>query len=247
MRAYALAAVFTGLVSAAETPDARSLLADSAKALSAFPSYKMEQHMTIDMRATGLSNKMSMDVRLWVQPGKFRMAIAAGPVDTLAISDGNHTYLYLSPKNQYLKRPAVDSPEKLGEAIMPGMAGFGRNSPDSYESAQAVREESVSFDGREIPCHVVEAKIGKMSLPAGAAAVNVGKQTLWIEKERKVVLKQAFDFDMVLGAGSDPMQAHQEMTMTKLEIGPAFSPGDFVFTPPPGAKEVENLPGMPSK
>jgi outer membrane lipoprotein-sorting protein len=144
-----------------------------------------------------------------------------------------------------LKRLAVDSPEKLGESLMPGMASFASNAKEAYKSAQILREENVAFQGNDVPCYVVQAELGSVSM-AAAGSIKSGRQTMWIDKERKLVLKQSADFEMHLGTSAEATKTHQEMAMTMLDTAPGFAADDFTFTPPPGAKEVESLPGMPA-
>jgi outer membrane lipoprotein-sorting protein len=246
MRSITLLALVSTFAWGAESPDAMSLVTQSAKAISAFSSYKMEQHMTIDMQGSGISDKMSLDMQLWAQPGRFRVRTSAASIEVLAVSDGSYTYLYMGgPFNQYLKKPATDSPEKLGETIMPGVAGFANRAKEAYKSARIVREENVAFQGNDVPCYVVEVAVGKVAIPS-AGSISNGKQTIWIDKERKLVLKQTGDFEMLLGAATEPMKTHQEMAMTSLDTAPGFAADDFKFTPPAGAKEVDSLPGMPA-
>ncbi len=230
---------------AGETPDAKALVTNSGKAMFALGTFRSEMQTNLEMQGGGMSNKMSMVMKMAAMPGKFRMDMS--PTGMVILSDGKFTYVSIPMLNQYLKRPAVSSPEGMAEAFMPGGGSMSEKVKEALTSAKILREEAVEIQGHKVDCYVVESTVGKMTAP-GAASVTVENthQITWIGKERGLVLKQIADAEMRMGDATSPMKMHTEMTVTALDLAPTFQPDEFTFVPPAGAKEVDSLPGMPN-
>jgi outer membrane lipoprotein-sorting protein len=240
----------TGLIGAAcaafslmaQAPDAKALLAESGKTLFASGPFRMESQTIMDMQGAGMNNKMTMTIKMASATGKFRMDMS--PMGVSVVSDGQSLYFWLAPLNQYMKKPAPASADGLGESLLPGVSGLLGQMKDSM-SANIVRQDVIDFAGKKTECYVIETKLDKTTLPGpSAATISNMRQTSWIDKDRKFLMKQVADMEMQMGATASPMTMHSEMTVTSLDLSPIFSPDEFKFTPPEGAKLVESLPGM---
>lgn len=222
--------------------DAKSLIAESGKALFSKGSFRTEQQMSVEMHGPGMDTKQSMTLKTEASPGKFRMDLS--PTGISIISDGESTYFWMAPLNQYMKKPAASSPEALADLFMPGAGSLSNQAQDAM-TARIVREEPLMLQGQSVDCYVVEAALDNMTTVVPApAAINNSRQTMWIDKDRKLVLKQISDVEVHTNATDAPMKIHQELTVTSLDLSPVFSPEEFTFTPPIGSRQVDNLPGI---
>jgi len=232
---------------AADAPDAQALIAESSKALFHQQPFRMRMHMDMQMQMQGAMNQtIALDMKLAVAPGRFRMDATPMPMDSTLVSDGQFTWFYVGAMKKYTKKPAAGSPEALAESVMPGASSMTGMLKD-LTSARVAREETLDVGGLKRDCYVVEFTVDKFSVssPVPTTLRNV-HQTMWIDKERKLTLKQIGDFEMQLGGPSaPPARAHQEIAVTALDLAPAFAADEFTFTPPEGAVEVDSLPGMP--
>lgn len=166
----------------AQAPDAKGLLGDSGKSLFGSGPVRMESQTLIDMQGAGVSNKITLTIKMAATTGKFRMDMS--PMGVSVVSDGQSLYFWLAPLNQYMKKPAPSSPEGLAESIMPGLSGLGEQMKDAM-SANIVREDAIDFAGKKTECYVVETKLDKTTLPGTSApTISNARQTSWISKDR---------------------------------------------------------------
>lgn len=244
----AVLALASSLAIAADAPDARALIADSSgKALFHQQPYRMQMHNDVQMQSASMNQTIAMDMKISVAPGRFRMDMSPAPMVATFVSDGQFTYFYLGAMKKYMKKPAAGSPEGLAESLLPGVSSM-MGQANQLSTAKIVRDETLSVGDLKRDCFVVEYTIDKLSVtkPAAIAISNV-RATVWIDKERKLSLKQTSDAEMQMGGPSTPpMKMHQETVVTLLDLAPAFAADEFTFTPPDGAEQVDSLPGMPA-
>jgi len=240
-------ALTSSLAVAADAPDARALIAESGKALFQQQPYRMQMHNDIRMHSASMDQAIAMDMKISVAPGRFRMDLSPAPASATFVSDGQFTYVYIAAMKKYMKKPAAGSPEALGESMMPGMSSM-MGQATQLSTAKIAREETLSVGDLKRDCFVVEYTIDKLSVskPMPITISNV-RATVWIDKERRLSLKQTSDAEMQMGGPSTPpMKMHQETVVTSLDLAPAFASDEFTFTPPDGAEQVDSLPGMPT-
>ena len=239
-------AVSSSLAVAADAPDAQALIAESGKALFQQQAYRMLMHNDVQMQGAPMSQTISMDMKISVAPGRFRMDMSPAPMTATFVSDGQFTYFYLAAMKKYMKKPAAGSPEAFGESLMPGMSSM-MGQAKQFSTAKVVREETIAVGDLKRDCFVVEYTIDKLSITKPMVmSVNNVKATMWIDQERKLTLKQASDAELQMGGPSAaPMKMHQETAVTSLDLAPSFASDEFIFTPPEGVEQVDSLPGMP--
>jgi outer membrane lipoprotein-sorting protein len=239
-------ALTSSLAVAADAPDAQALIAESSKALFHQQPYRMQMHNDVRMQSASMNQTIAMDMKISVAPGRFRMDMSPAPMSATFVSDGQFTYFYLAAMKKYMKKPAAGSPEAFAESLVPGMSSM-MGQANQLSTAKIVREETLSVGDLKRACFVVEYTIDKLSVtkPVPITIGNV-RATMWIDKERKLSLKQTTDAEMQMGGPSTaPMKMHQETAVTSLDLAPAFAADEFTFTPPDGAEQVDSLPGMP--
>ena len=240
----ALVLVFWGPVWADTPPDGKALLKESGDALHSAQSYVLEQAVVVEISG-GLESRLEMPVKLAASnPDKLRIE-SNGPVgNTLIVSDGENTWMYLGPLKQYTKTAAASSPEALIKSINPGvaemLAEFKSNDP--YLSVQVTGEEALEMDGQHFDCFLVEAKLKNIQMP-GAMMLTGGVMKMWIDKKTKLTLKQTASATMLGGSLLAPAQMNQTVNMLSFKLNEPVPESMFRFAPPDGAKEVKEFQG----
>ena|SRR5579883_3465906 len=230
----------------AQQPDARTLLADSAASIKQYQSYHLESIVTVDLRGGHMDNHLEMPSSISVRrPDRMKIE-SRSPAGTIDIvSDGEHTWFYLSALKKYVKRDAVGSPE----AAVSNSGLLPKNLPDlehSVKSMKVTGEENIEVAGKKYPCWRVEAAYGQILLPEQHLAIRNAVQTNWISKTEKLSLKTAFSGEIDMAGVSEPVMMSQSTRTTLLELNPKLPDSDFVFTPPATAKQTDDwsLPGI---
>jgi thiol-disulfide isomerase/thioredoxin len=189
--------------------------------------------------------RIEMFVKMAVSsPGKLRIESSSQIGNSLIVSDGEYTWMYLGVLKQYTKTAAASTPENLVRSLVPGMSSVmdQLKAKDPYLSVKIISEEPVEVDGRKFECYVVEARLDKISLP-GSIDMTGGVQKVWIDKISKLSLKQTLTATMQGAAVSAPMQMNQAVTVLSQKLDAPVPDSLFTFTPPEGAKEVAEFKG----
>lgn len=237
--------LLVSLASAQSIPDARALLKDSADGLRGFQSYEIDQQVVIEMKG-GLQSHMELPVKVAVSnPGKLRIESNGQLGSTLIVSDGENTWMYIGPLKQYTKVPAVSSPDALIKSVNPGIGEMleGLKTKDLYLSAKITGEESVSVGDDKFDCFVVEAALDNIKMPV-PYSMSGGAMKLWIDKKTKLALKQTTTATIEGGPLRSPTHMSQSTVMLALKLNQPVADSFFEFTPPQGAKQVEEFKGM---
>ena len=232
------------LASAQDSPDARALLKETGDVLLKHKSYQVDQRAVVDMGGE-LPARLEMLVKITVSnPGKLRIESSSKVGDSLIVSDGEHTWMYLGTLKQYTKTAAASTPESLVKSMVPGMSGVMDQikTKDPYLSAKITGEEPVEVDGQKIDCYVVEARLDKISLP-GSVDMTGAVQKVWVDKVSKLSLKQTITATMQGGPLTAPAQMNQVVTVISQKLDTAVPDSSFTFTPPEGSKLVPEFKG----
>ncbi len=236
--------LFPLLVSAQNAPDARALLKETRDVLLGHKSYQLDQRAVVDMQGPTPA-RIEMLVKMAVSnPGKLRIESSSPVGNSLIVSDGESTWMYLGVLKQYTKTAAASTPENLVKSLVPGMSNTidQLKAKDPYLSATIIGEEPVEVDGQKMDCYVVEAKLNDISLPA-SIEMNGAVQKVWIEKVSKLSLKQTLTATMKGGALTAPMQMNQAVTVLSQKLDAPVPDSLFTFTAPEGAKQVTEFKG----
>ena len=241
-----LAPILIATAAIAQTPDPRALIAESAAAIKKYQSYRLESMVTVDMRGANLDTHIDMPSSVSVRrPDHMRIQSKSQAGTVEIVSDGEHTWFYLSAVKKYVKRDAVGSPE----AAIGNSGLLPKSLPDLEKSTKSIRvrgEESIDIAGVKYPCWVVETTFGEILLPEQHLVIRSAIQTNWITKAEKLSLQSSFSGEVDMAGISAPVTMAQSTRTTVLRLNPKLPDSTFVFTPPANAKETEDwsLPGI---
>jgi outer membrane lipoprotein-sorting protein/peroxiredoxin len=241
---FAMAPLVCFLASAQDSPDARTLLKETSEVLLKHKSYQLDQRAVVDMGGP-LPARVEMLVKIAVSnPGKLRIESKSNLCDSIIVSDGESTWMYLSSLMQYTRTAAASTPENLVKSLVPGMSSVmdQLKAKDPYVSSKITGEEPVEVEGQKIDCYVVEGRLDKVSLP-GSIEMTDGVQKVWIDKASMLSLKQTMTATMTGGPLTAPAQMNQAVTVVSQKLDATVPDATFAFTPPEGAKLVTEFKG----
>ncbi|MBZ5600687.1 MAG: DUF2092 domain-containing protein [Acidobacteriia bacterium] len=230
----------------APQPEARKLIAESAAAIKKYQSYRLESIVTVDLRGARMDNHLEMPSSISVRrPDRMKIQSRSQAGTVNIVSDGEHTWFYLSALKKYVKRDAVGSPE----AAVGNSGLLPKNLPDLEHSIKSTRitgEETIDVAGVKYPCWTVETAYGQILLPEQHLVIRNAVQTSWISKAEKLSLQNTFRGEIDLAGVSEPVRMSQSTRTTLLRLNPKLLDSEFVFTPPANAKETDDwtLPGI---
>lgn len=229
-----------------DRPDARTLIAQSAVAIKKYPSYRLESLVTVDMRGGSMDTHIEMPSSIAVRrPDRMRIESRSQAGTVTIVSDGEHTWFYLSALKKYVKRDAVGLPEgAVGNAgLMP------KGLPDLEKSVRSMKitgEDVADVAGVKFPCWMVETTYGLILLPEQHLAIRGAVQLNWIRKSDGLSLQNTFRGEIDMAGVSEPVVMTQSTRTTALQLIPKLADSEFAFTPPANAKQADDwtLPGI---
>jgi len=234
MRILYLAILPLLTLSAQPFPDAAALLQRSGNALKTYNSFEYTEVMSGG--PAGMETSM---LHQGTSSGKTRMVQRIGDVDGLMIvSDGRDMWMYVGMMKRYMKMPM--DPGLMGE-----WAGGGGITPagQTYENAKVSRSEVLDVDGEPHDCWVVESRTRELAV-AGATAKG-GITTRWIDKISSIEFKSVVTTSVQVAGNKEPIETKMTISRHGYKFNPPLDDSLFVFTPPAGATETDELfPGM---
>jgi peroxiredoxin/outer membrane lipoprotein-sorting protein len=225
--------------------DARELIQQSSEAIKRYKSYELDSLVVVETHGGALDGRLEMPASVSVRrPDKMRIESRNQSVGLTVVSDGDYTWIHMTPLNKYVKREAVGSPEA---ALGSGM--LGENFPDLTKSVKAmsvIGEETIEVSGKKIPCWIVETRYEEIRLPGQDQAVRDAVQITWIAKAEGLTLRSAVGAKLIVPNLPEPVEIRQTMRTTRLLLDVDLPDSRFVFTPPPDASETADwtLPGI---
>ncbi len=230
----------------AAQPDPRELTRLSAVAVKQYRTYELESIVLIEMHGGIINTKLEMPSSISVRrPDRMRIESRSQAGQVTIVSDGEHTFYYLSPTKKYIKRAASSSPE----AAVNNAGVLPKNLPDVSKSIQSMKitgEESLPVGGQDMPCWTVETTFDKIELPEQNISILEGTQISWIRKSDNLSLQNTFTAKLNMPGIPEPVTMTQSTRTTAVRLNLDLPDSLFVFTPPAGAKETEDwtLPGI---
>ena len=204
--------------------DVRQVLAKVSETYSSAAQYEFKIHTT-SSDAASVPFFLHVAVK---KPDRLRMEVtlkeraksdsSTNPDDAITVADGEYTWIYSPKLAQYTKRK--DASAFVSHAEEQLFLRY-RNAAHAADRARALREESLESDGRSVSCYVIEIADDSRS----------EIHTWWIDKSRYLVLRE----DVAKG------QYRESAVYTVARMNEPLTPDLFVFSPPAGAKQVEEF------
>lgn len=247
---------------APEQPDAMDLLKNVELAYGAMNTYSAKVTTSMAMDGSGGQGKMNMETSTTITAdasGKFRVE-STGMMGMTLVYDGNAMWMYMPTGNSYSKLPlSSGSPSAEAGAMGGGMFG-GANALQEYKSvteglkeAKIVRSEKLHVNDSEADCWVVSLQYEGVGSEATAAMQSAGlpandfarAKMLWIDKTRYLIYQDESTMKMTMPNANAPTNVKQTSKVQSFTVNDPVSPDVFTFTPPPGAKEMDESKFMP--
>ena len=224
---------------AQQLPDGADLVKQSQAAVKKLHSLQFTNAMEMEM-STGM--KMNMESKsAMLNPGKTRTEVNTMGISILTVSDGNTTYIYNSSSKQYVKKNgALDTAGLISAMGIPNMPDISKIKPEQKTTG----EETVEVDGAKHDCWVVQSRVGEVPLPGmqNAKMTDI-VTTTWIDKKVLVDMQSRIAMKMQMPGAPGGMEVNMKMAKKDLKIDQPIPESLFQFTPPPDAKEVDNILG----
>lgn len=121
-----------------------------------------------------------------------------------------------------------------------GMMSYNERLMDNLNRAEQIREEPIDLAGKQINCLVVRIEYAP---PKGSIGIESWTRTLWIDKERKIILQ---DHNVTRGKLSpskpfEDMESTHRRRYTVAAINEPVPDALFTYTPPANYREMDKL------
>jgi thiol-disulfide isomerase/thioredoxin/outer membrane lipoprotein-sorting protein len=240
----ALATIFFSFLDHAQADDAPSAEEVFQKVSSVYQhlkSFRFEGTVLRERKSEGFYEKREIPIlKVGVNPDKLRSETGWPGRKVLTIFDGNSALLYFAKLNQYAKGSPSEI-KSLVEEVTSGndltlaylFAAQYENLGKWAKSARILREEVLEINGQPTPCYVME-------IPAEPGSVKVGqleqrRKTLWVDKERFLVLKEVSVLHYRPSLAEMPIEATETILLSQALINGPIPDDQFDFVPPSGA------------
>ena len=198
------------------------------------------------MQGGPIRNKMEMPSKVAVRrPDRMRIESRSQAGGITIVSDGDHTWFYMTPLKKFIKREASGSPE----AAVGNTGLLPKNLPDVSKSIKSVRLMRAGRDqvgAQAFECWVIETTYNSINLPEQELAIEDAAQITWISKKHGLNLQTKFSAKLNLPGVDEFVKMTQSTQTTALRLDVDLPDSLFVFQPPGDAKETEDwtLPGI---
>jgi outer membrane lipoprotein-sorting protein len=233
MRVACLLIVSLLTLSAQQFPDASALLESSVGALKTYNTYEFTEVTT---GGPGMEQAM---LHQGTSSGKTRMSQKIGGIDgVLIVSDGKNMWMYMAMMKRYMKMPTdAGAMEGMAQAMAGFQAGMANLKP------KVLRSETLDVDGEPHDCWVVESRTPGFAV--AGAAMKESVQTHWIDKISSIDFKTAITASVQVPGQKEAIDTSTTVSRHGYKFNPPLDDALFVFTPPAGATETDELfPGM---
>ncbi|HLK63762.1 MAG TPA: TonB family protein [Bryobacteraceae bacterium] len=194
----------------------------------------LQASISLLMEAPGTRTKVDTSITLESSTNRFRYRASAGSVETLTVvADGKNTWAYSPGTKTYT---VTEGTQRSSIAALENIL-YGR-APANIQSAQLQGEESLEFEGHQVRCFVVRAEYARVP---GLRNSQNAVRTVWLEKERDLVLKDVWEGKLIQPNG-DPAQAHYSFIYSSIRTGGPMDEALFSFLPPEGSTRVAGTP-----
>jgi outer membrane lipoprotein-sorting protein len=230
MRILCLAIVPLLTLSAQQFPDGAALLERSANALKTYSTFQYTEVMS--------GGPAGMETSMLYQgtsSGQMRATQKIGDIDgALIVTDGREMWMYMPMMKRYMKMPP-------NSVLLSGVMA-GVQAASGIGEAKVVRSETLEVDGEPHDCWVVESQSTGLST---TGVKTGGIATHWIDKISSIEFKMVASSSIQVAGSKEPVESIMTMSRHGYKFNPPLDDALFVFTPPAGATETDELfPGM---
>lgn len=225
---------------------AKDLLEKVSETYKSSSSYHFEGTVTSETKSPVVQSKIEAPfVLAAIKPDRIRVEVKspAMGLEILSITSGRTTWEYLFPQRQFTKKEskATYAENELYSrmwAVALGVMLPQFEYTERLVKAKILSEESVEISNTSRSCYVIEAEYDSSdSRPSGGTS----HKTLWVDKERYVVLKEVATNKMTWAALGGPAEMIFVTTFNVSKLNEPLPDALFIFTPPDGAKEVKQF------
>ncbi len=206
-------------------------------------SYRFETVQIIESKNPGMQNRVEMPMKVaYRAPYEHRSELSYPMMGiSVSVSNGKYEWEYDSRMNEYTKKPITLDDTESGS----GFASFFGEylTPDEeLTGARIVGVDTVNVGKGKRDCVLLElAYRDSAASPDTTMKMHRSPKALWIDRERLIVLRDSQFSTMK----SSFFPVEMAMSMIKIfnvaDIDTTIPDSLFVFNPPPGAKEVEEI------
>jgi TonB family protein len=232
-------------------PDAKAILKQVSETYRNLKSYHFEAKVSSEQKTESMGmRRFSISEEEFalasVNPDRLRMESRNPEFSMSVISDGKTKWTYSPLRNEYTKKAAEAEASRTapGRLMNDPLAMFSRvrSVIDGYsrigervKDARITGEERLLVAGRNISCYVIE-----VDYSVAAVQGNTTSRRLWIDKARSVILREV-DSSKARTSWGSLSDWNRTTNYTQARINESLSDDLFTFTPPEGAKEVDEL------
>jgi peroxiredoxin/outer membrane lipoprotein-sorting protein len=227
--------IFSGLASHSAAQSATEILAHVSNGYAHAKSIHIVAKREEVWSKDGRSALSSADLEIALQGArKYFVRIKANGDESIAISDGEHTWKAVPSKKQWtqvaaaaLEARTAEGPDPrsrdLYSSLTMTLAGRYVALAKLAEDPQITGEEDMKVEGQKIHCTVIRARTGGM------------EHELWIDQQRFVVLQHKEKGEL------NGMHADIRLKVSAVEINSSLADSLFQFAPGKGWSEAEML------
>ena len=227
---------------------AEQLVRDSATALSKLRSYELNVafDQSIDDGKYRQTSRSYVDTWFEQSGARRRIRIVSKKRERseTIVSDGNGYWVYHDDDRRYERR-TDNLPPELYTSPTPGFSGSlsAANLPTSMQSAEVLRQETLSVGGRPELCDVVLVHLKPHVAPPGIT-VRDNHLTLWVSHRYRVPMKVSATF-----LHQDPdgklQAADMVIVVEKFDPNVQLPPSTWTFIPPTDSRpESDTSPSI---
>ena len=209
-------------------------------------SYRFEANFLTETTAKGKQEKIEMEVSLAiVKPARVRVNIKDERKEILSISNEQTTWVYMDRFKQYVKKDTLQDGGAASDAGQSELTAMVDRFADAYAhltehagNATVLREEKMENGGSSVWCYVLNL----VTLYKGDTEGGIEtERTLWIDKNRFVVLKEVSHTETKAATPEAALQLMRTTVFNRVDLNEPLPPDLFVFQPPEGARQVEHF------
>ena len=201
--------------------------------------YYFDISFMTEIASPSMNQSMNVPVVLAAEkPDKMRLETKSELMDMLIISDGTNKWMSMPMMKEYFRVPADEKLPGKNHTLETATEGVDEllDLAKKVKETKILREEFVPYGNSSVECYVLSAEF--QSTPGSDKLTGLGDEagpvTFWIDKNQYSVMKVVIPMSMK----GQMMGMKITLSFNTIKLNSPLSNNLFVFTPPPGSKEV---------